>query len=180
MPMSDYDIIQGCLREDPQCQRLVFERYAGRLLTVCLRYARHPAEAEDILQEAFIKIFEHIGEFQFKGSFEGWMRRIVVNTALKLYQRKQFTQEQTPLDQAPDPGEDPQVYAQLGEEELLALIARLPDGYRVVFNLYAIEGFSHKEIGEMLGIQESTSRSQLAKARSFLQAQLKAIQRIAV
>lgn len=178
--MSDYDIIQGCLREDPKCQRMVFERFAGRLLAVCLRYARHQSEAEDILQEAFIKIFEHIREFQFKGSFEGWMRRITVNTALKHYQRKHFTQEQTPLDQAPDVSEDPQVYAQLGEKELLALIARLPDGYRLVFNLYAIEGFSHKEIAEMLGIQESTSRSQLVKARSFLQAQLKAIQRVAI
>lgn len=178
--MSEYDIIQGCLRGDSQSQRAVFERYAGRLLAVALRYARQPAEAEDILQEAFIRIFENLREFQFKGSLEGWMRRIVINVAIKHYQRKYFSQEQTPLEQVADPWEEPGVYAQLGEAELLGLIGQLPEGYRLVFNLYAIEGYSHKEIADLLGIQEGTSRSQLVKARTMLQNQLKALQRIAV
>lgn len=178
--MSEHELIQGCLREDTHCQETLFRQYSGRMMAVCLRYARHRLEAEDILQEAFIKVFDHIGSFAGKGSFEGWIRRIVVNTALKHYQRKHFTKEQIGLEHFPDVPQHPQAYARLGESELLDMIARLPEGYRVVFNLYAIEGYSHKEISEMLGIQESTSRSQLVKARKLLQAQLEKLQRVAV
>ena len=180
MSMTEKELILGCLREEPRCQREIFERYSGSMMTVCLRYARHRLEAEDILQEAFIRIFDNLHRFEFKGSFEGWIRRIVINTALKNYQRKHFSQEQIGLEQLPESGQEPVAYAQLGEEELLDMIARLPDGYRVIFNLYAIEGYSHKEIAETLGIQESTSRSQLLKARKLLQSQIERLQRLAV
>jgi RNA polymerase sigma-70 factor (ECF subfamily) len=144
-----------------------------------MRYARHQMEAEDVLQDAFIKIFDRLQQFQNKGSFEGWIRRVVVNTALKTFDRKSFTHEQYGLEVREDySAADPGVFSQLGEEELLALIARLPEGYRVVFNLYAIEGYSHAEIADMLGVQESTSRSQLVKARKMLQGMVMDLQKV--
>lgn len=178
--MTDKELIKGCIREDVNCQKMLFERYSGKMMAVCLRYARHRLEAEDILQEAFVKIFDHLNTFRFKGSFEGWVRRIVVNTALKNSQRKSFTNEKIAVEHFPDPPQEPIAFDRLGEQELLAMIARLPDGYKAVFNLYAIDGFSHKEISERLGIKESTSRSQLVKARKMLQAQLEKMQRIAI
>lgn len=151
------------------------------MLAVCMRYARHRMEAEDILQDAFVKVFEHIGQFQFKGALEGWIRRIVVNTAIKAYDRKSFTHEQIGIDPTWDSASDlPLSDMQLQEKDLLNMINQLPDGYRIVFNLYAIEGYSHQEIAEMLGIQESTSRSQLVKARKQLQTQLFELHKVAV
>jgi len=138
-------------------------------------------EAEDVLQDAFIKVFDNIAQFKFNGSFEAWVRRIVVNTALKNYQRKSFRDEQLGLDaNMADLPIEPSIFAHLHEEELLNLIARLPDGYRIVFNLFAIEGYSHREIADMLGIEVGTSRSQLLKARKWLQAEVLKMQKIAV
>jgi len=137
-------------------------------------------EAEDILQDAFIKVFDNISKFEFKGSFEGWIRRIVINTALKNYSKKSFKQEQIGLENQPELPLEPEIYSHLEEEKLLRLINQLPDGYRVVFNLYAVEGYSHKEIADLLGIQESTSRSQLVKARKMLQGMIVDLQKIAV
>lgn len=167
--MTEYELIQGCIREDRHAQRELFNRYAGKMMTVCLRYARHRMEAEDLLQDAFIKIFDHIKNFEGKGSFEGWIRRIVVNTALKNVSKHSFQKEGIGLEGVLESSEDPSVYSHLSELELLDLISSLPNGYRICFNLYVIEGFSHKEIGEMLKIEESTSRSQLVKARNMLQ-----------
>ena len=133
-----------------------------------------------MLQDAFIKVYDHLGEFEFKGSLEGWIRRIVVHTALRNYQRTLRSQEQSGLDGVEDYPLEPSIYAHLHEKELLELIRQLPDGYRVVFNLYAIEGYSHKEISEMLDIEESTSRSQLVKARRMLQEKILDMQKIAV
>ncbi|MEL6656855.1 MAG: RNA polymerase sigma factor [Bacteroidota bacterium] len=178
--MTEKELIKGCVREDAHCQQQLFKLYAGKMMAVCVRYARHRLEAEDILQEAFVKVFDNLDKFAFKGSFEGWIRRIVVNTALKHNQRKYFTNEQIAVEHFPDSPLQPTAYSRLGEEELLRMIARLPEGYRVVFNLYAIEGYSHKEIAELLNIKESTSRSQLVKARKMLQAQLDKLQRVAV
>lgn len=146
-----------------------------------MRYARHRMEAEDVLQDAFVKVFEHLGQFQFKGSLEGWIRRIVVNTAIKTFDRKSFTHEQIGIDPSWDTAStEPLTDAQLSEADLLRMINQLPDGYRLIFNLYAIEGYNHQEIADMLGIQESTSRSQLVKARKQLQIQLAELQKITV
>jgi RNA polymerase sigma-70 factor (ECF subfamily) len=150
----------------------LYERYAGKMYAVCLRYARSSADAADMLQEGFVKVFTKLDQFQFQGSFEGWIRRIMVNTALRTYQRQRFEQETTGYEHLPELPVEPDAVAQLSEAELLNLIGKLPDGYRVVFNLVAIEGFSHAEAAEMLGIQESTSRSQLTKARRWLIEQL--------
>ncbi len=140
-----------------------------------MRYARTPADAADILQEGFVKVFTKLNQFQFQGSFEGWIRRIMVNTALRTYQRQRFDFEHAGLEHIPEKPVDPDAIASLSEKELLRLIEKLPEGYRVVFNLVAIEGYSHAEAADMLGIQESTSRSQLTKARRWLSEQLEAL-----
>ena len=178
--VTEKQLIKGCIREDRYCQQQLFKQYAGKMFSVCLRYTRHEMEAEDVLQDAFIKVFDNIGKFEFKGSFEGWIRRIVVNTALKNYSKKSFKQEQIGLENHPELPMEPDIYKHLEEEALLGIIAKLPEGYRLVFNLYAIEGYSHKEIADMLGIQESTSRSQLVKARKMLQSMIIDLQKIAV
>ena len=178
--MTEQDLIKGCIKQDRKCQEELFRRFAGKMLVVCMRYARHQMEAEDMLQDAFIKVFTHIERYEGKGSFEGWIRKIVVNTALKHIDRKSFTQEQIGVEQDYDAAVDPDVFSHLGERELLKMVADLPEGYRVVFNLYAIEGYSHKEIAELLDIGESTSRSQLVKARKMLQDRVLNVQKIAV
>lgn len=171
-------MILGCIREDRDCQLEVFQRYSGKMLSVCLRYARHQMEAEDILQDAFIKVFDNLEKFQHKGSFEGWIRRIVVNTALKNFQKSSVKNERIGLEDYEDQALEPEVISNMGEKEILKLISQLPDGYRHVFNLYVIEGYSHKEIGELLSIGESTSRSQLVKARKILKNQILKLQMI--
>ena len=170
--MTEIELIQGCTQENRLCQREIFNRFAGKMMTVCLRYARHRMEAEDLLQDAFIKVFDNIHRFEGKGSFEGWIRRIVINTALKNISKHSFQKENIGMEGVIESSADPSVFSHLTEQELLKIIAKLPDGYRVVFNLYCIEGYSHKEIGELLNIEESTSRSQLTKARAVLQAQV--------
>lgn len=176
--MTENEIIQGCLNEDRRCQREVFNRYAGKMMTVCLRYTRHRMEAEDVLQDAFIKVFDNIHKFENKGSFEGWIRRIVVNTALKNSARHSFQKESMGIDNIVESSEAPSVFSKMTEDELLLLISQLPDGYRTVFNLYVLEDYSHKEIAEVLGIEESTSRSQLVKARNMLQSKVLNSQKI--
>jgi RNA polymerase sigma-70 factor (ECF subfamily) len=136
------------------------------MLGVCNRYARNSADAEDILQDAFIKVFDKIGQFKFEGSFEGWIRKIVVNTALKKYSLRRYEKEVVGYE-VKDRDEtilEPSAYSQLSEKDLLDLINSLPDGYRLIFNLYVLEGFQHEEIAAMLNIQPGTSRSQLVKS----------------
>jgi RNA polymerase sigma-70 factor (ECF subfamily) len=154
----------------------LYERFAGKMYAVCLRYARSSADAADMLQEGFVKVFTKLDQYGFQGSFEGWIRRIMVNTALRTYQRQRFDLEYSGYETLPERPVDADALAILGEAELLQLIARLPEGYRVVFNLVAIEGYSHAEVADMLNIQESTSRSQLTKARRWLCEQLEVLQ----
>src|SRR4051794_24854120 len=163
-----------------ECQRMLFEQYAGRMMTICLRYSCDQPEAEDILQEAFIKIFSHLSQYKFQGSFEGWMKRIVVNCALKMIQKKriQFSEIHSP--ELISTQTDPDALSNLTEDELLKLISNLPDGYRIVFNLSVMEGYNHDEIAALLGIQPTTSRSQLVKARRLLQKQIMSNQKIAI
>lgn len=172
--MSEEELIRACLRGSPQHQRLLYDRFAAKMYVVCLRYARMPADAADILQEGFVKVFTKLGQFNFQGSFEGWVRRIMVNTALRTYQRQRFEQESSGFERLPEVPVDPEALSALSEAELLRMIGRLPEGYRLVFNLVAIEGYSHAEAAEILEIQESTSRSQLTKARRWLGEQLAA------
>jgi len=175
--LSETDIIRGCLRGSAQSQRLLYERFAGKMYAVCLRYAHTQADAADILQEGFVKVFTKLGQFQFQGSFEGWVRRIMIHTALRMYQRQRFEMEQSGYEHLPESPVEPEALSLLSEGELLKLINGLPGGYRAVFNLVAIEGYSHAEAAELLEIQQSTSRSQLTKARRWLAEQLRLLQK---
>jgi len=177
---EEYELIHGCIRQDPRCQRMLFDRYAGKMMSVCLRYANDTMEAEDMIQDAFIKVFQYIGQFKFEGAFEGWIRRIVVNTAIRHLEKKKLHFKDIDDNNQNAPSIDAQAYSHLGEDDLMKLINQLPDGYRLVFNLNAIEGYSHEEIAVMLNIQPGTSRSQLVKARKMLQHQILQLQKIAV
>ncbi len=178
--MTEYELIKGCINQHSGCQRMLFERYAGKMMSVCLRYANDSMEAEDMIQDAFIKVFQYIGQFKGEGSFEGWIRRIVVNTAIRQLEKKKMHFKEIDDHSSDAPQMDPHAYTHLGQEDLLKLISRLPDGYRLVFNLNVVEGYSHEEIAEMLNIQPGTSRSQLVKARKMLQHQILQLQKIAV
>lgn len=170
---SLHKLVQGCKNDDPQSQRVLFEQYYGMLLGICLRYANDRDEAKDILQEGFVKIFNHIKNYEFTGSFEAWMKRVMINTAIDQYRKHQNEPYLKDIEAGPEPGIPEEGLENLKEEDLLKLIQGLPEGYRVVFNLYIIEGYNHQEIAEMLSINEGTSKSQLAKAKKMLQKKLK-------
>jgi RNA polymerase sigma factor (sigma-70 family) len=180
--LTEHQLIKACIKEDAASQKEVFDRYSGRMMTVCLRYARSSADAEDILQDAFIKVFDKMHQFKFEGSFEGWIRRIVVNTALKKYSLRRYEKEVVgyEIKDKDESSVEASAYSDLTAKELMDLINMLPSGYKLIFNLYVIEGYQHDEIAEMLGIQPGTSRSQLVKARNMLQKQILELQKIAV
>jgi RNA polymerase sigma factor (sigma-70 family) len=165
------EIIKGCLAGNRRDQELLYRRHASKLYAVCLQYSGNNEEARDILQEGFIKIFENLGNYKHEGSFEGWMRRITVNTALEKFRSRTNLYRVDDIDQVPELDAEPdnQDYAGLEAADLLEIIRELPPKYRMVFNLYAIEGYSHKEIGEMVNISEGTSKSNLSRARAILQ-----------
>jgi len=167
---SEEELIKGCISEKRECQKLLYQKFAGKMLAVCFRYCKNRDEAEDILQEGFIKVFKNIGKFQNLGSFEGWIRRIMVNTALEEIRRKKNQLLTDDIDTIyVQPESDIRTEENINAKELVKLIQALPAGYQVVFNLSVIEGYTHKEIAGMLGINEGTSKSQLAKARTYLQ-----------
>lgn len=164
-------IIKGCLAGDRRDQELLYRRYASKLYAVCLQYSGNDEEARDILQEGFIKIFEHLDRYKYEGSFEGWMRRITVNTALERFRSRHNLYRVDDIDTIQEPENEPDNYDYAGLEanDLLDIIRELPPKYRMVFNLYAIEGYSHKEISKMVKISEGTSKSNLSRARMILQ-----------
>ncbi len=147
-------------------------------MTICRRYAGDQHEAEDMLQEAFISIFSHINQFKFAGSFEGWLKRITVNTAIKILKKRNIKIIGIDNDQNELISPDFNILSDLNTEDLLKLINQLPDGYRIIFNLYVIEGYSHDEIADMLKIKTATSRSQLSKARAILKDKIILLQKI--
>jgi RNA polymerase sigma-70 factor (ECF subfamily) len=180
MRPNDADIDQlvaGCVSRQPAFQKELVRRFAPGLLSVARRYARRTAEADDILQEGLVAIFQHIGTYRpEKGSLAGWMRRIVINAALAHYRKARFQWEQT-TESPPDTVEVPDdVVAKLGFEEILNLVNQLPDGAREVFNLAVFDDYSHDEIADTLGIPAGTSRSLLSRARKLLQQQILKIQ----
>jgi RNA polymerase sigma-70 factor (ECF subfamily) len=162
-------LVQGCLANDAKSQEALYTRYVRRMYAVCLRYARHEAEAQDMLQDGFIRVFGKLRDFRQAGSLEGWVRRIMVTTCINHLRRLAVRMEHIGTDDLPAPAVPEEALATLGLQEVQALLAALPTGYRTVFNLYAVEGYDHAEIAALLGIGESTSRSQLAKARRMLQ-----------
>lgn len=168
--MTEQAIISGCIQSDAAAQRELYNRYSPKMLSVCYRFAQNREDAEDMLQEGFIKVFTQMHTFQNKGAFEGWIRRIVVHTCINFLKKYKKFNENVDLAYAN--------YLQVSEEtvpsimqarQIIECIRLLPLGYRTVLNLYALEGYSHREIGEMLGIEESTSRSQYTRSKAMLE-----------
>lgn len=166
-------IVRGCQEHDPAAQRELYDLFKNRMYGLCLRYAGNSSDAQDILQDGFIKVFEKIQQFGYKGAFEGWIRKIMVNTALEKYRLhyRLVSVEDNPL--ANEPEEDRDIAADIDAEELIRIIQELTPRYRIVFNMYALEGYSHKEISEKLNISEGTSKSNLSRARAILQNRIK-------
>lgn len=168
------NIVERCLKGDSSAQKELFDELSGKMLSLCLRYTGDLMSAQDMLQDGFITLFSKLDTYKGDGSFEGWARRIFVTTCLMSLRRKDALKESGDLLEARSLSEDsPTAVQQIGYKELMELISGMPDGYRVIFNLYAIEGFQHKEISRMLGISEVTSRSQLLRARAWLQSKIK-------
>ncbi len=164
------ELIAGCIEENPKAQQCLYNRCASKLLGVCYRYVQNREEAEDVMQDGFIKIFNNIRKFRKESSLETWMTRIMVNTALNhLKSTKKFKMESDLEVIFNDEGNSTQQFNQIDTNILMKCIQDMPDGYRVVLNMYAIEGYSHKEISETLGINESTSRSQFTRAKALLE-----------
>jgi RNA polymerase sigma factor (sigma-70 family) len=163
------EIINKCREENSGAQTALYNLFSRKMYGVCLRYAKDSAEAEDILQEAFVRVFNKIKQFEFKGSFEGWMRRIMVNTALEKFRKhdRLYPVEEMKIYESTEWVED--TISTITANDLLRIIQELPPRYKMVFNLFAIEGYSHQEIGEMMNISEGTSKSNLSRARVILQ-----------
>ncbi|HRE38450.1 MAG TPA: RNA polymerase sigma factor [Chitinophagaceae bacterium] len=167
--IPESDLINGCLQGNRRMQEELYRRFSPRMYAVCLRYAGNAEEAEDILQEGFIKVFKKLDSFRGDGSFEGWIRRIFVNTAIEHFRRKRYLMPVTEKEENTIEGKYTSVLDELGAKDIMALIQELSPGYRTVFNMYVVEGYTHKEIADMLGISEGTSKSQLSRAKVILQ-----------
>ena len=164
--MSLNKLIKQCANEDRKAQKEIYQLFAGKLFSICLKYSKNKQEAQDNFQDGFIIIFKKIGQFKFKGSFEGWIKRVMLNTILLKYRKKtvlNIVTEEIPDEVIVDVDDD-----EISLDFLLNLIHELPDRYRMVFNLYVLDGYSHREISEMLHIAEGTSKSNLARARAIL------------
>ena len=163
---TERTLIENCLKGDKKSQYLLVKQYSSMMMSICRRYARDQSMAKDILQEALILVFKHLDKFEHKGSFEGWMKRIVINTALQTYRQKNvlnLVEENYPDEVEVDIDEN-----EISLDFLLNIIQELPERYRLVFNLYVLDGYSHKEISDLLHIAEGTSKSNLSRARLIL------------
>jgi len=172
-------IIKGCVSNDNSAREQLYKMFSGVLYGVCLRYGKNVDDAKDIMQEGFIKIFQKIGQYKRLGSFEGWMKRIMINCALEKYRNMYYLNE---FDDSYNLKENLVIesgFDNLTEQELMGLVQRLPSKYRMVFNMYALEGYSHKEISEILNISEGTSKSNLSRARAILQKKVVNMSKIA-
>jgi RNA polymerase sigma-70 factor (ECF subfamily) len=171
-------MVEGCRKGKPRAQQAVYGHFADRMLGACFRYVKNRPEAEDLMITGFTKAFQKISQFSGEGSFEGWLRRIMVNECLMYLRSQKNMQYPLELEIAERQVDYVTVNTELEAQDLLQMIGELPDGYRTVFNLYAIEGYTHPEIAEKLGISEGTSKSQLSKARALLRRMVERHQRI--
>jgi RNA polymerase sigma-70 factor (ECF subfamily) len=167
--MDDRQLVKDCLKERPEAQRALYDQFAKSMLGVCYRYTKSMRDAEDVLQEGFIKVFLGLKQYKFEGELGAWIRRIMVNTALNFLKRnRKYRDEMFFTEQPLHPVADNDPVIALQAKELANLIRQLPHGYQTIFNLHAVEGYTHVEIGEMLGITDGTSRSQYSRARALL------------
>lgn len=169
--LNESELIEGCRKGDRAVQKALYNHYCRKMMVVCLRYSKSTAEAEDVLQEAFVKVFQGLKDFRQESRLGTWITRIMVNTALNAQRRKLYLFPMVDMEEINLPV-DELVLPNLNFNQLLEYIQELPQGCRLVFNLFAIEGYSHKEIAESLGISEGTSKSQYARAKSLLQSRL--------
>lgn len=167
--LLDSDLIKGCISGDRRMQELLYKKFSPKMYAICLRYAGNADDAQDLLQDGFIKVYKNLEKFRHEGSFEGWMRRVFVNTSIEHFRRKVNLNSITENEEKGIEDSTWNVLDSLAEKDIIQLIQELSNGYRTVFNLYVVEGYSHKEIGDMLGISEGTSKSQLARAKMILQ-----------
>jgi len=168
--MTEEAILKGCLQNDPAAQRELYNRYSPKMLSVCYRFAHNREDAEDMLQEGFIKIFSQMHTFGNRGAFEGWIRRIIVHTCINILKKnKKFNESVDIIHATGAVVREESVPSIVQAKQIVECIRMLPIGYRTVLNLYAIEGYSHREIGIMLDIEESTSRSQYTRAKAMLE-----------
>ena len=167
---NEDDLARAVQRQDPKAQTRLYEKFSSKMLAVCTRYVGDKMEAEDVMIDGFMRIFDKIDQFTFQGSFEGWIRKIMVNEALMYVRSKKMII--VDLEYVTEETSDSSFSTDLEAADLMKIIEELPVGYRTVFNLYAIEGYNHLEIAGMLGISEGTSKSQLSRARAMLQAKL--------
>ncbi len=177
------EIIEGCKKNKLKYQKMLYNLYKDKMFAICLRYAKTEEEAEDVFQDAFVKVFKNIEQFNNKGSFDGWIRRIFVNTAItnyRLNKKRYYSDELEVADYKKQSSYWDLEEIEFTMEELLNVIKELPLGYRTVFNLYAIEGYKHKEIAEMLDIDINTSKSQYSRAKKILQEKLKQLAKIRI
>ncbi len=166
---TEEQLIRDCVKNKSQAQKALYEKYSPKMYGICYRYLKDQDQAQDVLITAFTKIFEKIEQFQFNGSFEGWVRRIMVNESLTFIRKNKYMYLEVDFEHADHAPDYSKLSDQLEVSDLMTMVQNLPIGYRTVFNLYAIEGYSHKEIAKQLGITESTSKSQLSRARAILQ-----------
>ena len=168
--MTEEAILQGCLKNNPTAQKALYDQYSAKMLSVCYRFAHNREDAEDMLQEGFIKVFTQIHSFENRGAFEGWIRRIIVHTCINILKKnKKFNESVDIIHATGLQIREETVPSVIQAKQVVECIRMLPLGYRTVLNLYAIEGYSHREIAEMLTIEESTSRSQYTRARAMLE-----------
>lgn len=167
--ISEFDLIQGCLEGNRRSQEALYQRFSPKMYAICLRYAANSDDAADLLQEGFIKVFKNLEKFRGEGSFEGWMRRVFVNTCIEHFRKKVYLNSITENEERTIEDFSANALDNLAEKDIIHLIQELSPGYRTVFNLYVVEGYSHKEIADLLQISEGTSKSQLARAKMLLQ-----------
>ncbi len=171
---KEQEIIKGCLAGNPVCQKELYKRFASKMLAVCFRYAKNREEAEDTLQEGFMIVFQKLDQYKGEGSFEGWVRRIMVNKSIERFRKKSSVHLLVDIDAAEnDYLRADEILSSLAAKDLLSMIQELPPVYRMVFNLYVFEGMKHKEIAQRLGIVEGTSKSNLSDARKLLKEKIK-------
>jgi len=175
--LQEKELIERCGANDRVAQRMLYDRYAPLLMAICRRYAGQQ-HAEDVMQDSFVRVFQYLTQYRSEGSFEGWMRRVCVNTCIRHLEKAKRLTVDYYGDSIPDHAVEPDAISRMSANELLTLIDKIPDGYKTVFNLSVIEGFQHKEIAQLLGIEESSSRSQLTKARKYIQRSLEATQKV--
>jgi RNA polymerase sigma-70 factor (ECF subfamily) len=170
IPVSE--MIEGCIKGNRRMQELLYQTYAPKMFGICLRYTGATADAQDVLQDGFIKAFNKLEGYKSEGSFEGWLKRIFIHTAIDQLHKKNPVQTITDVQENIIEDMDWSVLEQLAAEEVMELVRQLPDSNRTIFNLFVVEGYTHKNIAEMLGISEGTSKAQLAKAKGILQSML--------